>query len=55
MPDLTGAKIALAFTCVKPPCFFLMRLPNHLDSSNGGFICQGFFIYPWWNQGFCLA
>ena len=20
-----------------------------------GFICQGFFIYPWLNQRFCLA
>ncbi|MCI5527530.1 MAG: hypothetical protein SOW09_05705, partial [Oscillospiraceae bacterium] len=22
---------------------------------HGGFICQGFFIYPWLNQGFLLS
>ena len=42
------------FTCVKPPCSFVMRLPNHLDCSTEVLFAKAFLFTPGRTRGFVM-
>ena len=45
----------LIFHLRKTSLFFRDAVAKPSRLLHGGFICQGFFIYPWLNQGFLLS